>query len=747
VIIDLNKLVLKGILSKGYTVPTPIQRKAIPKILEGGDVVAMARTGSGKTAAFVVPLLQRLRSHSAKVGVRALILSPTRELALQTMRFTADLGRFTDLRACVIVGGDSMDEQFDSLARNPDIIIATPGRLVHHLVEVDMSLGLVEYIVFDEADRLFEMGFAQQIEQIMSKVSSHRQTVLMSATMPKILVDFAKAGLNNPTLLRLDTETQISENLKLSFLLCRGEEKLGALIHLLTTFIEQGKLTIVFVATRHHVEFIQELLKCSGVSSCGIYGTMDQTARKMALQNFRRGNPHVMLVTDVAARGIDVPLLDNVINFDFPGKPKLFIHRVGRAARAGRIGTAYSLVSPEEMAHMVDLHLFLGKKLSNTNSHNAFGKIPQAILDHQADQIAHILSTSSDLTQLHRVVKNAYKLYFKTRPVASPESVQRAKEIPDSVPVHPIFGSDMNSADVERFDMVNSLKNFRPQQTIMELQQRNRLVPATVRTNIPGTPLGTGESAVEIMKKKNFIHGGLIEKHREQSEETKKRKAREFKTEEQAMEPKSKKSKANADGSFKDEDFFMEMTKPDMQRERGLSVREDFNRNAAEAMIDLLPDEGDHLHRKQQSMKWDRKKKKMVGPALTASKQFGTISKPTKIRNESGHVILEKDKTKMYKDWQRKSKMTIPKLGEEENPNSGGSLAEMRRRKFRHNKATSAVKDELKNTEQIAKSRKVKENNKRNHQGKRKPGAHPQKTKRLEAKRVKLNARSKILVH
>ncbi|ETE57405.1 ATP-dependent RNA helicase DDX54 [Ophiophagus hannah] len=187
--------VFKGIMKKGYKIPTPIQRKTIPLILDGKDVVAMARTGSGKTACFLIPMLEKLKARCAKTGARALVLSPTRELALQTLKFTKELGRFTGLKTALILGGDRMEDQFAALHENPDIIIATPGRLMHVAVEMKLKLHSVEYVVFDEADRLFEMGFAEQLKEIVSRLPDGRQTLLFSATLPKLLVEFAQAGL------------------------------------------------------------------------------------------------------------------------------------------------------------------------------------------------------------------------------------------------------------------------------------------------------------------------------------------------------------------------------------------------------------------------------------------------------------------------------------------------------------------------------------------------------------------------
>jgi ATP-dependent RNA helicase DDX54/DBP10 len=328
--LGLSHALSKAVQKKGYKVATPIQRKAIPVGLTGKDVVAMARTGSGKTAAFLIPLIQRLKQHSMQVGVRGVVLEPTRELALQTVSFFRDLGKFTDLRVMSVVGGESINAQFEDLSLNPDVIIATPGRLAHLLLEVkEFSLKACEILVLDEADRLFEMGFATQVEAILASCAEKRQTMLFSATMPRAVAEFVKAGLDNPEIIRLDADTKVSENLEMAFLLTRGDDKNAALLHLFKTAIGPEELTILFVATRHHVEFLEMLLEAAGITTAAVYGSMDQTARKINIAKFRAGKVRVLVVTDVAARGIDIPLLNNVINFDFPATPKLFIHRYG----------------------------------------------------------------------------------------------------------------------------------------------------------------------------------------------------------------------------------------------------------------------------------------------------------------------------------------------------------------------------------------------------------------------------------
>uniref|UniRef100_A0A1B6CZ60 RNA helicase n=1 Tax=Clastoptera arizonana TaxID=38151 RepID=A0A1B6CZ60_9HEMI len=395
--------VLKGVQKRGYKTPTPIQRKTIPLILEGKDVVAMARTGSGKTACFLIPLFEKLKNPvMGKAGIRGLVLSPTRELALQTLKFVKELGKFTGLKAAVVLGGDSMETQFSAIHNNPDIIVATPGRFLHICVEMELKLNKIEYVVFDEADRLFEMGFGEQLHEIVHRLPENRQTLLFSATLPKVLVEFARAGLNDPVLLRLDVESKLPDTLDLSLISCRSDEKPAALLCLLKQLIKKDSLTLIFAATKHHVEYLHFLLNRSGIENTYIYSDLAPSARKINAAKFQNGKVRVLLVTDVAARGIDIPHLDYVINYNFPAKAKLFVHRVGRCARAGRSGTAFSLISNDEFCYLIDLHLFLGRPLSIVSNDgsgppDALGRIPQSILEDELSQVISIHETFTDV--------------------------------------------------------------------------------------------------------------------------------------------------------------------------------------------------------------------------------------------------------------------------------------------------------------------------------------------------------------
>lgn len=615
---------MKAITRKGFRQPTPIQRKSIGPLLEGRDVVGMARTGSGKTAAFVLPMVQKLKAHSVKVGVRGLVLAPTRELALQTFLFIKAMTKFTDLRSIVLMGGDSFDEQFTSLASNPDIIVASPGRLLHLCIEAKYSLSTVEYVVFDEADRLFEMGFAEQLHELLALMPSSRQTALFSATLPRGLVDFATAGLSNPLLIRLDADTKLSEDLRNVFLSVQTEAKDAMLIYLLKNVIKTtDQLTIIFAATKHHVEYLQELLKSYGFKVGYIYGSLDQEAREQAITNFRNGLWSILIVTDVAARGIDIPLLDNVINYDFPCKPKLFVHRVGRAARAGRSGTAYSLAAPDELPYLIDLQLFLGQKLtlatnnsSMLDSSSLLGMPMQEWLDEEEEVIRQKISTVPFLEDLKKVTRNAYKLYYKTRSPASPESHGSAKELLQKMSVtsclHPVFKDLISSVARAQVDMVSAIRGYKPKQPHLALEMPSSFV----NIKIKGKKSNKEDSSVEESGPKD---------------------------------------------SFKDDEFYLPYSKKDnfaVAEERGYSIKEgSFASQANQAVFDLgfsddLKKTKDNLLPKN-AKNMDRQK-------------LNTIANQKRIKTEHGTSVPATFKTDIYQKWQRKTRMALPQVGDVE---------------------------------------------------------------------------------
>ncbi|XP_056603234.1 ATP-dependent RNA helicase DDX54 [Triplophysa dalaica] len=722
--------VFKGVMKKGYKVPTPIQRKTIPVILDGKDVVAMARTGSGKTAAFLIPMFEKLKGPQAQTGARGLVLSPTRELALQTMKFTRELGKFTGLKTALILGGDSMDDQFAALHENPDIIIGTPGRLMHVVMEMNLKLQSVEYVVFDEADRLFEMGFADQLQEIIRRLPDARQTLLFSATLPKLLVEFARAGLTEPVLVRLDVDSKLNEQLKLSFFHLRLDDKPALLLHLLRNVAKPQEQTVVFAATKHHVEYLRELLTVEGIECAYIYSALDQTARKINIGRFVHRKAMVLLVTDVAARGIDIPMLDNVINFNFPSKAKLFLHRVGRVARAGRGGTAYSLVCSDEVPYVYDLHLFLGRPVQlaipehTQDSDGVFGRVPRSILDDEESQLLAAHENSLDLENLRRVSENAYMQYLKSRPSPSPESMKRVKNTEfSSVAVHPLLGSGLGQTEMDRLVMVDSIKGYKAKSTIFEINSNNKsnasevmrakrsrdshLVDKFLKARAEVTAetavtMATGsvtkpteEEDEEREDLQNFFSDVVGGKRRKQDGETDR--------------PKNKKSRR----SGKDEEFYIPYRPKDFNSERGLSLGGDggsFEQQASSAVLDLMGDEDNTLTRHKSMMKWDRKKKRFVHDT-------GKEEKNKKVKTESGQVVSGKRKKKnFYDEWKKKNK--VDDVSDSDEGTGGGN----RGRKFgggrgrprgppskpNAQQSGSRVRSELKSRDQILKQRKRK---------------------------------------
>nr|CAB3237194.1 ATP-dependent RNA helicase DDX54 [Phallusia mammillata] len=667
----LSHLIYKGIIKKGYKVPTPIQRKCIPLIMDDKDVVAMARTGSGKTAAFLIPLFEKLQTRQSTIGARGLLLAPTRELALQTMKFFKELGRFTTLKAACILGGDKMDDQFAALHENPDVIVATPGRLMHVLVEMELRLSCVQYVVFDEADRLFELGFHEHLHEILKRLPEDRQTLLFSATLPKQLIEFAKAGLNDPTLVRLDVDSKLSDQLKLAFLHCRFEDKLPVLLHLLRNVFSETEQTVVFVPTKHHVEYIKEVLLQFEIVCSYVYSSLDQTARIINLSKFRNKTTMILLVTDVAARGLDIPMLDNVVNYSFPSKSKLFVHRVGRVARAGRTGTAYSIVCPDELPYVIDLHLFLGRPLSFVNPNenyqawdSLYGSVAQVVIDEERSTLASI-AKNSELQALQKVSENAYKQYYKSRPAAASESIKRTKEILIStkIGIHPIYGDVIDSSESARLELLSNVKKYKPTSTIFEIGATTKSTGAAVMKKTRKRNIKFVDKYKEKIKtlkddvtlhnniSKGSQHSEMDDEDKVTEEELKDVFARVIKPSSTGFMEKKKFKKRRQ--NFRDEQFFIGYTPKDHHTESGLSVASgqvSFAKEASNVSLDLMGDEDVQL-RKQRAQKkvWDRKRKKFVN-----AQDVGPAKK--KIKTESGRVISATYKKNIYAEWKKKTK-------------------------------------------------------------------------------------------
>lgn len=627
----LYKTVIKGIYFIKYSVPTPIQRKVIPLALEGLDIVAMSRTGSGKTAAFLIPMFQKLYKHE-NTGPRAIIISPTRDLALQTLKFAKDLGRFLDLECAVIIGGDSMESQFLSVLQNPDIIICTPGRFLRVVVEMKCDLSKIQYVVFDEADRLFELGFEEDMKQIIKMLPANRQTLIVSATLPKSLIDFTHVGLHNPRVVRLDVDHKLSDSLKLFFFNVRDVDKLAVLVYLLKEIHKYKELTVVFASTKYHVEMIVEVLNKMNIDAVAAFSSMDDEARKENIEKLRSKKCSILVVTDLAARGLDIPLLDNVINYNLPSKAKVFIHRSGRVARAGRVGNSFSLISPNEIAFLFDIEAVMGRTLQfstmkekdfRMNGNGMFGLVPQSVIDSENDDLKQLFD-SNDFKDLLNVSLNAEKKFLKFKDSCSKESIEKAKKFDTfNLGFHPFF--NVSPEDLSSYGSLFS--------------SHNRLLVAK-----KGMGLEKVFSARNSLKPllKNSIH---------------------LPSKKPTRQPKPVKSKtkynselADFKNSYRSRKFVDTYCVPsapkDLKEDIGLEINKELNSNKISSSFEFTPDENNLLAKQKSSKrgmkKWDRKKKKFV----TSADEERDVKK---VKTESGVVVPKSFITKSYDKWLKKT--------------------------------------------------------------------------------------------
>jgi ATP-dependent RNA helicase DDX54/DBP10 len=703
-------------------------------ILDRKDLVGMARTGSGKTAAFVIPMIEKLRAHSARFGTRALILSPSRELAIQTLKVVKEFSRGTDLKCVLLVGGDSLEEQFGYMAANPDIVIATPGRFLHLKVEMSLDLSSIKYVVFDEADRLFEMGFAAQLTEILHALPPSRQSLLFSATLPASLVEFARAGLQDPSLVRLDAEQKVSPDLESAFFSVKGAEKEGSLLHILHDVIkmpvgapegangdsEKGSKkrkrgadgpggkptehsTIIFTATKHHVEYLANLLMYAGFSVSYVYGSLDQTARRIQVEDFRGGKTNILVVTDVAARGIDIPVLANVINFDFPPQPKVFVHRVGRTARAGQRGWSYSLVRDTDAPYLIDLQLFLGKKLvvGQETKNPSFsedvvvGALKRDPVEGQVEWFNKALNESEDISALRGVAIKAEKLYLRTRNSAASQSAKRSKDLVGSqgwTQLHPLFGEDVDGAEQARVDMLARISGFRPQETIFEIggrrdkgtteaaevmkQLRKRITPRR-QTETKGDDDFDGidddiPAAAEA--------GAGSDEEEEDVEEMDVDEDSDDGLEVTVTNTNSKKGRTD----WRDSEVFMSYTPRTFNaaEERGYGVSSggqdpsNFVEAARGVTMDLTNDENAKSFGEptRSKMRWDKKSKKYVSRENDDDGSKGAKM----IRGESGVKIAASFQSGRFDKWKRANRLgKLPHVGEQVRPGSTSHVANL----------------------------------------------------------------------
>ena len=373
---------LKAIAKQGYTVPTPIQEQAIPHILQGKDLIGIAQTGTGKTAAFVLPLLQ-LMSQSPRRTIprspRTLVLAPTRELAAQIDESFAAYGSFTRFRHTVIFGGVSQGTQTRAMSKGVDVLVATPGRLLDLMNQGYVSLNHLEFLVLDEVDRMLDMGFLVDVKRIISKLPTHRQSIFLSATMPQRISELAKTLLRHPVRVEVAPQATTVELVQQRVLFVDERNKIAILLELLRH--EDLDCVLIFARTKRRANNVAKLLTNNGIRAEAIHGNKSQGQRTRALDNFKSGHARVLVATDIAARGIDVDDISHVINYDLPvDQIDNYVHRIGRTARAGAMGTAYSLCASYERDALreierlirMDIEVMLHSFHSNT-ARNAVG--------------------------------------------------------------------------------------------------------------------------------------------------------------------------------------------------------------------------------------------------------------------------------------------------------------------------------------------------------------------------------------
>ena len=345
--------ILRALVAENYREPTPIQAQSIPLVLAGRDVLGIAQTGTGKTAAFGVPLLQRLAAEHVSAGpraVRALILAPTRELAIQIHESLRVYGRHLPLRMAVILGGVNQSRQVEALRRGVDVLVATPGRLLDLLNQKHVHLGAVSMLVIDEADRMFDMGFIRDVRRIVAATPRARQSLLFSATMPGEVAHLVSEVLKDPARVEISPAKVATDRVDQRVHFVAAQDKRSLLLALLAD--QAMTRTIVFTRTKHGANKIAQILERAGHRADAIHGNKSQNARQRALADFKDGKSRVLVATDIAARGIDVDHVSHVINFDIPDVAETYVHRIGRTARAGHGGVAISLCDPSEQSSL-----------------------------------------------------------------------------------------------------------------------------------------------------------------------------------------------------------------------------------------------------------------------------------------------------------------------------------------------------------------------------------------------------------
>lgn len=706
---------LKAIKYRGFKSPTEIQKQVIPLFLNRKDVIACSRTGSGKTLAYLLPLLQMLGVHSTTIGARGLIIVPTRELGLQiasTLKYLLKFLGADSPKYTLIVGGHIYEGQFEELAGNPDIIIATPGRLMEILQETEFSIGRIEYLIFDEADSLFEMGYKLQLQEILNRASHKRQTVMLSATLPNSLSDFARSGMTEYVLAKIDAEYQLNEKLQFHALVVRSEQRMALLVKMLQKLNNAHGQTIVFVSTRYIVELLEKVLKEELHLNGGfLFGKMDSEHRTIVINDFRNGRLKFLVVTDLCARGIDIPEVDFIIHYEYPQNIKTFIHRSGRTARAGKFGTAFMFLSKYELpiayevaknvertvavnkfaefagvsSKTFDFASFIDylsmKKRGKSVSHPVFeelinrtgdihlGSIPDDYLFDTVHFLANLRKINPDIEKIEKYCTRGNQKFMETRVPVEREAVQQAKNA-GLIKNHFLFYDE----DELFKEVVTGIQNFKPQASVFELKHLAKL--------------SNGEQVQESIDKLRILKARAANKKSQQEiqKEEFKKTAKAIENDEEVFEvempeetPTRFATKADIVKNFRDPRLFVS------HEENKDKVEEYMKKNqitTGEVDNFMLADENEDFFKMQKQI-WDVKRKRF--------KKVTINSKGDQIDENGVKLKIMKDKMKKlgtkYNKWKKSNQIKVGISGTQEDEDvvakARGMFKERKGQKFR----------------------------------------------------------------
>jgi ATP-dependent RNA helicase DeaD len=388
--LNINDVIIQALNEMGFEEPTPIQAESIPVAMAGKDMIGQAQTGTGKTAAYAIPVLEKILAAEPTKDIQTVILSPTRELAMQVAEEVNHLAQFTQIQALPIYGGQDIERQLRRLRKNPQIVVATPGRLIDHMKRGTIRLNNITTIVLDEADEMLNMGFIDDINLILAATPDTRQTLLFSATMPKPIQELAQKFLHDPEMIRMKAKEVTIDLIEQSYIEVPDRQKFDILCRLLD--LQDPDLAIIFVRTKRRVDEVSEALKKRGFSSEGIHGDLTQAKRDTVIRQFREKTIDILVATDVAARGLDISGVTHVYNYDLPQDPESYVHRVGRTGRAGQTGEAMTFVIPREIEHLRAIERLIKRRIPRRKAPS----FSEALEGAQQSAIRSLANTAED---------------------------------------------------------------------------------------------------------------------------------------------------------------------------------------------------------------------------------------------------------------------------------------------------------------------------------------------------------------